>query len=108
MLCYVMTRILGTNGDTKEKRSPGVYCTSLGRLGGIEPARLTDAKPGTEGPPGTGVEGLAAAYRDRFPFKCVGKAPVWNRRAPRAGHWCVRSSESVDGFGGHSLAGAWQ
>ena len=64
---------------------------------------MTDAKPGTEGPPGTGVEGLAAAYRDRFPFKCVGKAPVWNRRAPRAGHWCVRSSESVDGFGGHSL-----
>jgi len=39
----------------------------VGRLGGIEPARLTDAKPGTEGPPGTGVEGLAAAYRDRFP-----------------------------------------
>ena len=80
MLCFVMTRILGTDSDAMGRRSPGVYCTSLGRLGGIEPARLTDAKPGTEGPPGTGVEGLAAAYRDRFPFKCVGKAPVWNRR----------------------------
>ena len=65
---------------------------------------MTDAKPGTEGPPGTGVEGLAAAYRDRFPFKCVGKAPVWNRRAPRAGHWCVRSSESVDGFARRRVA----
>ena len=54
------------------------------------------------------MEGLADAYRDRFPFKCVGKAPVWNRRTPRVGLLCVRSSESVDGSGGHSLAGAWQ
>ena len=72
MLCYVMTRILGTDGDAEGKCSPGVYCTSLGRLGGIEPARLTDAKPGTEGPPGTEVEGLAAAYRDRFSLKSAG------------------------------------
>lgn len=57
--------ILGTDGDAKGKRSPGVYCTSLGSLGGIKLARLTDAKPGTEGPPWTGVEGLAAAYRNR-------------------------------------------
>ena len=42
MLCYVMTRILGTGGDAKGRRSPGVYCTSLGRLGGIKPARRTD------------------------------------------------------------------
>ena len=61
------------------------------------------------------MEGLAAAYRDRFPVMpgltghlCAGRAPVWNRRTPRAGLLCVRSSESVDGFGGHSLAGAWQ
>lgn len=92
MLCYVMTRILGTGGDAKGRRSPGVYCTSLGRLGGIKLVRLTDAKPGTEGPRGTGVEGLAAAYRDRFPVMpgltghlCAGRAPVWNRRAPWAG-----------------------
>ena len=103
-----MTRILGTDGDAEGKQSPGVYCTSLGRLGGIKHARLTDAKPGTEGPPGTGVEGLAAAYRDRFPFKCVSRALVWNRRTPRAGLLCVGSSESVGGFDGHSLAGAWQ
>lgn len=42
MLCYVMTRILGTYGDAEGKRSPGVYCTSLGRLGGIKPARVCD------------------------------------------------------------------
>ena len=36
MLCYVMTRILGTGGDAKGRQSPGVYCTSLGRLGGIK------------------------------------------------------------------------
>ena len=42
MLCYVMTRILGTDGDAEGKRSPGVYCTSLGRLGGIKPARVCD------------------------------------------------------------------
>ena len=40
------------------------------------------------------------------PLKCVSREPVWNRRAPRAGQLCVRSSESVDGFDGHSLAGA--
>ena len=66
-LCYDADP--GTDGDAKGKHSPGDCCTSLGRLGGIEPARLTDAKPGTEGPRGTGVEGLAAAYRDRFPLK---------------------------------------
>lgn len=42
MLCYVMTRILGTDRDAEGKRSPGVYCTSPGRLGGIKPARRTD------------------------------------------------------------------
>ena len=42
MLCYVMTRILGTDGDAEGKQSPGVYCTSLGRLGGIKPARVCD------------------------------------------------------------------
>lgn len=31
---YVMSRILGTDGGSKHLRSPGVYCTSLGRLGG--------------------------------------------------------------------------
>ena len=31
---YVMSRILGTDGGSKHRRSPGVYCTSLGRLGG--------------------------------------------------------------------------
>ena len=46
MLCYAMTRILGTDGDTKGKRSPGVYCTSLGRLGGIKLARRTDGRRG--------------------------------------------------------------
>ena len=46
-----------------------VFTTLLGRLGGIKLARLTDTKPETEGPPGTGVEGLAGAYRDRFPLK---------------------------------------
>ena len=85
MLRYVMMRILALAVTRSADAQPGRYCTSLGRLGGIKPARLTDAKPGTEGPSGTGVEGLAAAYRDRFPFTCVGKAPVWNRRAPRAG-----------------------
>ena len=30
------------NGDAKGRHSPGVYCTSLGRLGGIKPARRTD------------------------------------------------------------------
>ena len=63
MLCYVMTRILGTDGDAEGIQSPGVYCTSLGRPGGIEPARLTDAKPGTEGPRGTGVEGFLSFAR---------------------------------------------
>ena len=45
---YVMMRIPGTHAPTKLRRSPGVHCTSLGRLGGDEPARLTDAKPGTK------------------------------------------------------------
>ncbi len=27
---YVMSRILGTDGGSKHRRSPGVYCTSLG------------------------------------------------------------------------------
>ena len=40
MLCYVMTRILDTDGDAKGIHSPGVYCTSLWRLGGIKPARV--------------------------------------------------------------------
>ena len=48
MMRYVMMRIPGTHSPTKLRRSPGVHCTSLGRLGGDEPARLTDAKPGTK------------------------------------------------------------
>ena len=48
MMRYVMMRIPGTHAPTKHRRSPGVHCTSLGRLGGDEPARLTDAKPGTK------------------------------------------------------------
>ena len=48
MMRYVMMRIPGTHVPTKHRRSPGVHCTSLGRLGGDEPARLTDAKPGTK------------------------------------------------------------
>ena len=48
MMRYVMMRIPGTHSPTKHRRSPGVHCTSLGRLGGDEPARLTDAKPGTK------------------------------------------------------------
>ena len=48
MMRYVMMRIPGTHVSTKHRRSPGVHCTSLGRLGGDEPARLTDAKPGTK------------------------------------------------------------
>ena len=51
---------------------------------------------------------MVAAYRDRFPLKVRWQAPVWNRRTPRVGLLCVRSSESVDGSDGHSLAGAWQ
>ena len=106
MLCYVMTRILGTDGDAEGRQSPGVYCTSLGRLGGIKPARVCD---------GCRFRRHLAQSLDRFPLLpglaghlCVGRTPVWNRRAPRAGQLCVRSSESVDGSGGHSLAGAWQ
>ena len=49
MMRYVMMRIHGTHAPTKHRRSPGVHCTSQGRLGGDEPARLTDAKPGTKG-----------------------------------------------------------
>ena len=57
-----------------------------------------------EGPPGTEVEGLAAAYRDRFSLKNAGAERWSGRRTPRAGHWCASSSESVDGSGGHSRA----
>lgn len=42
MLCYVITQILGTDGNAKGRRSLSVYCTFLGRLGGIVPARRTD------------------------------------------------------------------
>lgn len=54
------------------------------------------------------VEGLAAAYRDRFSLTSARAGRRSERRAPRAGHWCASSSESVDGSDGHSLAGAWQ
>ena len=115
MLCYVMTRILGTDGDAEGKRSPGVYCTSLGRLGGIKPARRTDGWLEQARNGGTArdrnaerAEGNRQLAVTASPLKCVSRAPVWNRRAPRASRLCVRSSESVDGSGGHSLAGAWQ
>ena len=101
-------RIPGTHIPTKHRRSPGVHCTSLGRLGGDEPARLTDAKPGTEGPPGTEVEGLAAAYRDRFTLQ-VREQGAGLEQTGAAGRPLVRgSSESVNGSGGLGLAGAWQ
>lgn len=115
MLCYVMTRILGTDRDAEGKRSPGVYCTSPGRLGGIKPARRTDGWLEQARNGGTArdrnaerAEGNRQLAVTASPLKCVSRAPVWNRRAPRAGQFCVRSSESVDSFGGHSLAGAWQ
>ena len=115
MLCYVMTRNLCTNGDAKGKRSPGVYCTSLGRLGGIKPARRTDCWLEQARNGGTARDRNAERAEGNWqlavtasPLKCAGRAPVWNRRAPRAGQLYVRSSESVDGSDGHSLAGAWQ
>ena len=54
------------------------------------------------------MEGLAAAYRDRSPLKVRGQGAGLEQTGAAAGLLCVRSSESVDGFGGHSLAGAWQ
>ena len=105
---YVMMRIPGTHAPTKHLRSPGVHCTSLGKLGGDEPARLTDAKPGTKDRQGLKRRVWRLPTVTAFHFKCAGRAPAWNRLAPRAGHWCVGSSESVDDSGGHSLAGAWQ
>ena len=42
MMRYVMMRIPGADAPTKYRRNPGVHCTSLGRLGGDEPARRTD------------------------------------------------------------------
>lgn len=115
MLCYVMTRILGTGGDAKGRRSPGVYCTFLGRLGGIKPARRTDCCLEQARNGGTArdrnaerAEGNSQLAVTASPLKCVSRAPVWNRWAPRAGRLCIRSSESVDGSDGHSLAGAWQ
>ena len=35
MLCYVMTRILGTDGDAKGRRSPGVIAPPLGGWEGL-------------------------------------------------------------------------
>ena len=42
ILCYILAQILGPDGDAEGRQSPGVYCTSLGRLKGIEPARVCD------------------------------------------------------------------
>ena len=54
------------------------------------------------------MEGLAAAYRDRFPLK-VRKQGAGLEQTGAAGRPLVRgSSESVDSSDGHSLAGAWQ
>ena len=54
------------------------------------------------------MEGLASAYRDRFPLKVRGQGAGLEQTGA-AGRPLVRgSSESVDVFGGHSLAGAWQ
>ena len=53
---------------------------------------MTDAKPGTEGPPGTGVEGLAAAYRDRF--------PVYARLDRASVRWQGAGLEQTDAAGG--------
>ena len=56
MLRYVMMRIPGTHALTKHRRSPGVHCTSLGRLGGIKQhggLTVVWSKREMEGPPGT-------------------------------------------------------
>lgn len=42
---------------------------------------IADAKPGAEGPPRTGMEGLTAAGRGRFPFQRAraGRSPEGTR-----------------------------
>ena len=57
---------------------------------------MTDAKPGTEGPRGTGVEGLAAAYRDRSPLKVRGQGAGLEQTGA-AGGPVVREVERVCG-----------
>lgn len=54
------------------------------------------------------MEGLAAAYRDRSTLKVRWQGAGLEQTDAAGGLLCVRSSESVDGSGGHSLAGAWQ
>lgn len=54
------------------------------------------------------VEGLAAAYRDRFPLKEHWQGAGLGQTGAARGPMVRGSSESVDGSGGHSLAGEWQ
>ncbi len=54
------------------------------------------------------MEGLAAAYRDRFPLKVREHGAGLGQTGAAGGPLVRGSSESVDGSGGHSLAGAWQ
>ncbi len=54
------------------------------------------------------VEGLAAAYRDRFPLKVREQGAGLEQTGAAGGPLVRGSSESVDGSDGHSLAGAWQ
>ena len=108
MMRYVMMRIPGTHAPTKHRRSPGVHCTSRGRLGGDEPARLTDAKPGTKDRQGLKWRVWRLPTVTAFPLK-VREQGAGLEQTGAAGRPLARgSSESVDDSGGHSLAGAWQ
>lgn len=108
MMRYVMMRIPGTHGLTKHRRSPGVHCTSLGRLGGDEPARLTDAKPGTKDRQGLKWRVWRLPTVTAFPLKVRGQGAGLEQTGAAGGPMVRGSSESVDVSGGHSLAGAWQ
>jgi len=89
---YVMMRIPGTHVPTKYRRSPGVYCTSLGRLGGDEPARLTDAKPGTKDRQGLKWRVWRLPTMTAFPLKEreQGAGLENGRRAWTIGVWLER------------------
>ena len=58
MLCYVITQILGTDGDADGKQSPGVIAPPLGGWEGLKlhgglTVGLSERE--MEGPPGTGM-----------------------------------------------------
>lgn len=54
------------------------------------------------------MEGLAAAYHDRFPLKVREQGAGLEQTGAAGGPMERGSSESVDDPGGHSLADAWQ